>query len=323
MKKHFSKPDLSRKINGDLEDARIDKEEKIEDGKIRVDEFLAEQNPDYSKTALRKLVRMGGLEVNGEVETEVTRLILPEEDKIQLTFPEKQPVPELDELRIFENENVIVVNKPAGLLSVKNGTLGVEPTLEDYGLVAHRLDKLTSGVVILAKNQATKSFLQKQFQQRKVHKVYFAAVEGQPKMSEAEIDIPLKRNLARPTTFKVDRTGRTAETYYRVVATSGKYSLLELHPKTGRTHQLRVHLSYIGCPIVGDPIYGSSDEPKTRMMLHARELEITVPTGADLGEEEEITGCLVKAKNERMTFRAEVPVEFLKFMKKEGLEYEF
>ena len=328
MKKHFSKPDHSRKINGDLAPDSPSSTETPDDGKIRIDAFLAKKHPDYSKTSLRKLIKSGHLTINGITECNpLTRIS--EDDEIHLTFPEKQPAPDLDSLRIFENENVLVVDKPAGLLSVRSGMLGTEPTLEDYGLVAHRLDKLTSGVIILAKNPTTRSFLQKQFQQRKVHKVYFAIIEGQPKLPEAEINIPIKRNLARPTTFKVDPTGRPAETYYKVVATSEKYSLLELRPKTGRTHQLRIHLSYLGHPIVGDPIYGRSSEPKTRLMLHAYSLEITIPTGAPLTKtlpeapSESTSEISPNPKNERATFRANPPAEFLDFMKQNGLNYEF
>ncbi|MDO5481291.1 MAG: RluA family pseudouridine synthase, partial [Candidatus Saccharibacteria bacterium] len=249
MKKHFSKPELSRKINGDIPSEKEEVSEE-ETGKVRVDQLLFLRYPEYSRTAIRKLILSGKLRVNGEVVKDYSGEIWPE-DEIELALPEMEAVPPVDEMRIFENENVIVVDKPVGFLSMRKASLLTEPALEDYGFLVHRLDRLTSGVVIIAKNEETRGYLQRQFQQRKVHKTYFAIVEGRMKIPEAEISVPIKRNLARPTTFKVSAEGREAETYYRVVAESEKYSLVELKPRTGRTHQLRIHMKYVGNPIVG------------------------------------------------------------------------
>ena len=143
--------------------------------------------------------------------------------------------------------------------------------------IVHRLDRATSGVMICAKNEATLSFLQKQFSDRKVEKTYVAVVKGKPKHDEAIIDAPIGRDLKTPQKFKVDVDGKVAQTSYKVIKQSDKYTTLELHPKTGRTHQLRVHLLYINLPIVGDSLYG--DTPYSRLMLHARSLKITLPSG--------------------------------------------
>ena len=115
-------------------------------------------------------------------------------------------------------------------------------------------------------------------------------MEGRPKLDEANIDLPINRDLKRPNTFRVEAGGKPSETYYKVVDSNDKYSLVELKPKTGRTHQLRVHLSYLGTPILGDVVYGEGEGE--RLYLHAAELEITLPGG------------------ERKTFKADLPEEF-------------
>ena len=191
---------------------------------------------------------------------------------------------------IYEDDNVIVMNKPAGLLSEPRGQYCPEKTLADFGYIAHRLDRDTSGVVILAKTEEIQKFLKRQFQDRTVHKTYVAVVSGRPKLDEARIDLPLIRDLKRPTTFRVDANGKEAETFYKVLKASDKYSMVELKPTTGRTHQLRVHMKYLGHPILGDPVYG--EEKADRLYLHARELEIILPGG------------------ERKIFKAKVPREF-------------
>ncbi len=104
--------------------------------------------------------------------------------------------------------------------------------------------------------------LRKQFQDRKTHKTYYAVVNGHPKLPEAMIDLPIARNLKRPTTFQVDQNGKSSQTHYKVREQNERYSLLELKPTTGRTHQLRVHLKYIGTPILGDNVYGEGTNTK-------------------------------------------------------------
>ncbi len=162
-------------------------------------------------------------------------------------------------------------------MSAFKGEYSPEMTLAHYGLIVHRLDRDTSGVIILAKNEETQSKLRRQFQERKTHKTYYAVVSGQPKLDAARIDLPMMRDLKRPTTFRVDPNGKEAETFYKVLKTDGEHSLVELRPTTGRTHQLRVHMKYLGHPILGDPVYG--EEKADRLCLHAGKLEITIPEG--------------------------------------------
>ena len=296
--KKFSKPSLSRVINGDVV---LSHDEKVE--KFRLDKQLVEQFPDYNRSTLQTFIKSGYVSVDGKPALKPNTLI--EKDaKIELNLPkeltdEKLKKSAIEKMRpetLYEDENVLVLNKPSGLLSMAKGEYSAEPTLEDYGLLVHRLDRDTSGVVILGKNEKTQKMLRKQFQDRKAHKTYYAVVEGRPKLDEAMIDLPMSRNIKHPTTFIVDANGKPAQTYYKVIKAGKKYSLLELRPTTGRTHQLRVHLKYLGTPILGDRVYGSAPaDTDMRLFLHAHQLEITIPG---------------KDGNHRVKFEAPLPKEF-------------
>lgn len=298
--KKYSKPEMSRVINGD----KILMDEQVAPEKQRLDVVMAGIYKSYNRSTLQKFIKNGYVTVNGEVVTKPNQqVIVPKDEggklddavRIVLKVPETQKNADVIPEVVYEDENVLVVNKPAGLLSEAKGEYCPEKTLADYGLVVHRLDRDTSGVMILAKNEEVQTFLKKQFQDRKVHKTYYAVVPGELKLNEARIDLPIIRNLKRPTTFLVDPNGKPSETFYGVEKSNGKYSLVKLRPTTGRTHQLRVHLAYIGHPIVGDEVYGG--EPHDRLMLHARELEITIPDG------------------KRMTFSVLLPAEFEEMVK--------
>ena len=283
--KKFSKPEMSRVINGD----RVFDEVLEAPEKVRLDHLMMQKYKSYNRSSLQKFIESGFVTVDGVVAKKANQKFLPEV-KIDLKVPEGLKNADLKPEVIYEDENVLVLNKPAGLLSMAKGEYCPEKTLEDFGLLVHRLDRDTSGVVILAKNPEVQSFLRRQFQDRKAHKTYYAVVTGRPKLDEARIDLPIARDLKRPTTFRVEAGGRPSETLYKVLKSDDKHSLVELKPTTGRTHQLRVHLNYIGCPIVGDKVYGGEDFP--RLLLHAGALEITLPGG------------------ERREFTAELPREF-------------
>ncbi len=283
--KKFSKPEMSRVINGDV--VLSGEPEKVE--KKRLDLMMVEIYKSYNRSTLQKFIESGFVQVDGEV---VLKPNTKFEDgvKISLVVPEDMKNADVKPEVIYEDDNVLVINKPAGLLSMAKGEYCPEKTLEDFGLLVHRLDRDTSGVVILAKNEEAQTMLRRQFQDRKAHKTYFAVVSGRPKLDEARIDLPMARDLKRPTTFRVDVNGKEAETFYKVVKTDDKHSLVELRPTTGRTHQLRVHMAYLGCPIVGDRVYDG--EKAERLYLHAYSLEITLPGG------------------ERRVFKAELPGDF-------------
>ncbi len=263
---------MSRVINGDtkLKDAP----EEIP--RSRLDILLVEKYPDYNRSSLQKFTKLGYVSVDGKV-IKKSNVKIPNDATINLDIPKTDKTIERPTV-IFEDENVIVLNKPAGLLSMAKGEYCPESTLEDFGLLVHRLDRDTSGVVILAKNEPTQKMLRKQFQDRKTHKTYYAIIEGRPKLDEAMIDLPISRNLKHPTTFKVDPNGKPAQTHYKIIKTNNDFSLVELKPITGRTHQLRVHLKYLGTPILGDCVYGTGKKAN-RLFLHAGSLEITIPEG--------------------------------------------
>lgn len=270
--KKFSKPEMSRVINGDtvLTEAEVPVE------KIRLDILMREIYKSYNRSTLQKFIENGFVKVDGELVTKPNTKFV-RGVKIDLVVPEKLKNADVEVKVIYEDDNVLVVNKPSGLLSEAKGEYCPEKTLADYGMVAHRLDRDTSGVMILAKNEEVLKYLKNQFQRRTVHKTYFAVVEGRPKYDQMRIDLPLLRDKKRPTTFRVDANGKEAETFLRVLKTNGVRSLVELRPTTGRTHQLRVHMKYLGHPIVGDIVYGDGDAD--RLYLHAGELEITLPGG--------------------------------------------
>ena len=296
--KKFSKPAMSRVINGDV--VLEGEEEKPE--KFRLDHLLVERFPDYNRSTLQKFIRSGLVSVDGEVVNKPNAQF-EKTVTLDLQVPEQTPISQkISPDIIYEDEHVKVVDKPAGLLSIVKGEFCNEPTLEDFGLLVHRLDRDTSGVVILAKDEETQSMLRRQFQERKAHKVYYAVVAGRPKLDEAKIDLPIARNLNNHTTFRVDPNGKESITFYKVIKTNDEVSLLELRPVTGRTHQLRVHLQYLGTPILGDRVYGEGDaKDLNRLFLHAHELEITIP------------GPTADSDNIRKTFNSPIPTEFSAF----------
>lgn len=310
--KKFSKPELSRVINGDVEL----KEAMEELERTRLDLLLVESCPQFNRSTLQDFIKKGCVKVDGKVVRKPNYGVLPTSE-VTLNVPPRASAPDLGERIIYEDDDVLVLDKPAGLLSMTKGEYTAEPTLEDYGLLVHRLDRDTSGVVILAKNEGTQKFLRRQFQDRRAHKTYYAIVAGIPKLPSAKIDLPIARNLKHPTTFCVDPNGKPAQTFYKVLGTRSfsstkdigfnssiknkAISLLELKPVTGRTHQLRVHLKYLGHPILGDPVYGDfqreDGNPASRLYLHAGALELTIP------------GIPYRV---RKTFYAELPKEFMK-----------
>lgn len=269
--------------------------------KQRLDLRLAEDYPEYSRSSWQKFIRAGYVSVNGDTVT-VPKTDVEVTDSVAIALPAKNDY-STDEIPIiYQDDNVVVIDKPAGMLTHSKGELNDEFTVAEFfrkltnnasqtnrpGIV-HRLDRDTSGVLIGAKNDVAAEKLKKQFAQRTVAKTYIAILQGVPKMLEARVDVPIGRNPVAPGSFRVDANGKPAITDYKVLSTDGQMSLVELRPKTGRTHQLRVHMKFLGAPIVGDRLYG---QPAERLYLHARSLEITLPGG------------------ERKTFSSPLPLEF-------------
>ncbi len=197
---------------------------------------------------------------------------------------------------IFEDKNLLVITKPAGWIVNESTNTGNNPVLQDWlsqnfdyeisknkelrsGIV-HRLDKETSGILLVAKTSDVFEKLQKEFADRNVKKTYIALVHGKVQQEKGTIDAPVGRLPWKRTKFGVYEGGRPAQTEYKVIKNYGNFSLLELHPKTGRTHQIRVHLKHIGHPIVSDPLYAGRKTNREdrkwcpRLFLHASELSI-------------------------------------------------
>ena len=256
---------------------------------MRLDAYVAEHWPEQSRSTWKKLIEAGNVSVNGMVQMSA-KANLPENAEVTVLTPEVIDHSESTLPIIYEDENVIVIDKPLGVLTHSKGALNDEFTVAEFvrpkttykdqtnrpGII-HRLDRATSGVIVCVKNDATASYISKQFSERTVKKQYVALTTGIPKETEAVVDLPIGRNPSAPSTFKVDSRGKSAETYYKVAEHSDKHALVHLHPKTGRTHQLRVHLAFVRSPIVGDTVYGT--EKADRMYLHAHSLELTLPGG--------------------------------------------
>ena len=273
----------------------------------RLDTYLYEHYKEISRSRWQKYIKDSRVSINGKTITTPSYEI---DDKaiIDIKLPEEKKF-EKEKLDIlYLDDNVIVINKPAGILTHAKGTESDEFTVADffkrystYALdtnragIVHRLDRDTSGVIIGARNNETANLLKKQFAKRLTKKTYIAITTGIPKLEKARIDLPIARNPKKPATFKISSNGKVAITDYKVLKINENYALIELMPKTGRTHQLRVHLNYINCSILGDKVYGA--KKADRMYLHAEKLEITIPNKG------------------RITFEAKLPKEFKNIFK--------
>jgi 23S rRNA pseudouridine1911/1915/1917 synthase len=258
----------------------------------RLDIFIAEQYPQFTRSSLESLFDQGSVQLNGNASKASAKVKTNDSVLLDDELLTAEP-PEVELPIIYEDDDVIVINKPDGLLTHSKGALNLEASvasfikakLNDENLIGnragivHRLDRHTSGVIITAKTEAAQKWLQKQFSTRKVIKSYLAIIEGGLEPEKALIDAPIARNPNKPQTFIVSRDGKPAQTEYETLKQfqkSGKtYSMLKLSPRTGRTHQLRVHLAFLGHPIVGDYVYGKDKYGK--MLLHALSLELALP----------------------------------------------
>lgn len=273
----------------------------------RLDQRVVGLIPELSRSSAVRLIQDSKVTLNGEVVTKAGAKVSAD-DIVDVAYDsaENRIIPEIDLPILYEDDDCVVINKPVGVLTHSKGAFNPEATVAtwlrsriknmegDRAGIVHRLDRATSGVMICAKTPEALSWLQKQFSQRKTKKTYVAIVVGRMKPQEAIIDMPIERNPKRPQTFRVGSNGKQAVTSYKTLESTAKFSLLQLAPTTGRTHQLRVHLAYQYHPIVGDILYGGHDA--SRMYLHALSLELTLPN------------------RERKVFTAVLPPEFEEFM---------
>lgn len=265
----------------------------------RLDKILVSFLPDLTRSRIQSLIRDNLVEVNETVITKSGWLVNPG-DGINVILPEVVSIGLIAEdiplTIVFENENLAIVNKPAGMVvhpavghpsgTLVNAALAEFEDLEGIGGelrpgIVHRLDKETSGLIVLAKNDKTLTNLQEQFKNRQVQKVYQALVEGKPPTPTGRVEAAISRDPSHRKKMAIvsPGKGRHAETEYRTLESFSHHTLIEAHPITGRTHQIRLHMAFLKCPIVGDKVYGRVHPSVeiNRHFLHAARLTITLP----------------------------------------------
>jgi 23S rRNA pseudouridine1911/1915/1917 synthase len=283
-------------------------------GKLRLDVFLVAQLPQLSRARVQSLIKEGQVHVNGKVVKPSVALSCG--DLITGAIPEDKPAeaqPEDLPLTIlYEDDHLAVLDKASGMVvhpaeGNESGTL-VNALLHRFGPlssiggvarpgIVHRLDKETSGCIVVARNDETHRSLSEQFSERTTRKIYLAVVQGTPQPGSGTVDTYLGRNPHDRQKMAVlePPAGKHAVTDYRVVHSLGMSSLVRCHLHTGRTHQIRVHLKHLGHPLLGDATYGrpSRQQEVPRVMLHGWKLSFTHP-----------------ATQQRMYFTAPIPAEF-------------
>ncbi len=276
----------------------------------RLDRVLATRPEIGSRGLAEKLIERGSVEVDGAARSKSYRVTAGEQ--IDVDVPDTRPLePEsLDIPVVWEDEHLLVVDKPAGIVvhpagghtskTLVNGllTLGAAGGEDDRPGIVHRLDKNTSGLMLVARSDDAHEQLQELIRKREVERRYLALVKGVPKSQTGRIEAPVGRDRHERARHSIDTdTPRDAVTWFELRETIGDRALLELRLETGRTHQIRVHLEAIGLPISGDPIYGVADDlDLERQFLHAHELRFRHPfTGEELALSSELPDDLIAA----------------------------
>jgi len=299
---------------------------------VRLDKYLADKLDNISRSQIQKYIKSGQILVNSELST--PKYNINANDKILIELPESEVTPDFIEPQnipldiIFEDDNIVLVNKPAGLtvhpgIGNRNGTLVNALAYHFNELsdingnlrpgIVHRLDQNTSGIILVAKNNNSHSKLAEQFSNRTVKKVYYGITWGRWEEKEGIIDKPIGRRRNDPTTYHVDLNGKESRTDYKTIKESEYFTEMNYFPKTGRTHQIRVHSAFIGNPILGDDKYsGSKNRIKgyipeitkkmetlfrdvKRHILHAAQISFIHPV-----------------KNREMQFKADIPEDIIK-----------
>jgi 23S rRNA pseudouridine1911/1915/1917 synthase len=265
----------------------------------RLDKFLVVCLPELSRSRIQGLIRDGFVRIDG-ISADKSGQTIEKGQLIELRLPPVVPtdlVPESIPLDIvFENDDLLVVNKPAGMVvhpaaghesgTLVHAALAHAPEMEGINGeerpgVVHRLDKDTSGLILLAKNDRAQRWLQDQFRLRKVKKVYMALVDGHPPTPQGRVEAPIGRDPSHRKQMAVVpiTRGREAVTEYFTLESFLQHTYIEAHPLTGRTHQIRLHLAFLGCPIVGDRLYGHRHATLDigRQFLHAARLTVVLP----------------------------------------------
>ncbi len=262
----------------------------------RLDVFLARRCPELSRSQAQRLIQEGLITLNSQPGKANRRLARGDQVLVRIPPPQPgAPLPEAIPLSIvYQDTDVMVVDKPAGLTvhpapghprgTLVNALLALCPDLKgisaEGGLrpgIVHRLDKDTSGLLVVAKSDRAHRSLSQQLKAHEVAKSYLALVHGIPEPPQGLIDAPIARHPRRRKKMAVVQGGRPAQTRYRTREAVGRYALLEVEPITGRTHQIRLHLAHIGHPVVGDATYGRRSPYVGRQFLHAHRLAFRLP----------------------------------------------
>ncbi|MBR3721030.1 MAG: RluA family pseudouridine synthase [Clostridia bacterium] len=284
----------------------------------RLDAFVANQISSLSRTMVKKLIEEENIKVNGK--SQKVSYKVQENDIIEVTIPEAKELDikaeDIPVEVVYEDSDIIVVNKPKGLVvhpangnwdgTLVNAIMSIcKDSLSGIGGeirpgIVHRLDKDTSGLLIIAKNDEAHLKMSNQIKNREVKKIYYALVRGVVPENEATINMPIGRSTKDRKKMAVDKNGKEAITHFKVIERFSKYTLLEVKIDTGRTHQIRVHLSEIGYPVVGDEVYsnGKNEFGIHGQLLHAKSLDFKHP----------ITG-------KQIHLEAELPEEFMNVLK--------
>ena len=261
---------------------------------IRLDKCLAQALPQYSRSYIKKLIDQNYIVVNGQ-STKANQKIK-ENDRITVTLIPLStlPLPESIHLTIIhEDEEILIIDKPAGLTThpapghpdhtLVNAVLSYCPTIaENSGStrpgIIHRLDKDTSGLIVIAKNELSRRYIAEQFKNHMVKKGYLVLVQGKLIPKRGKIDAPVGRDPRYRKRMTIMEEGKEASTEFEVRACFDNYTLLDVSPVTGRTHQIRVHLLAIGYPVVGDSVYGVKSTFLNRQFVHAYRLGFRLPS---------------------------------------------
>ena len=268
------------------------------DAGLRLDQFLAQADLGLTRSRLRQLISGGNVLVNGAAAKPAQRLR--SGDLVSVSVPAPRPpgvvAQDIPIAVVYQDPDLVVVDKPAGLSvhpgpghpdrTLVNGLLALCPDIQGIGGeirpgIVHRLDKDTSGLMIAAKTQDAHNRLSRQIKDREVRKGYLALVDGLPSPESGTIDVPIGRDPRRRTRMAVVPEGRESRTGYRLLEHLGAHSLLELQLHTGRTHQARVHLAWLGHPLLGDGVYGRHSPLLPRHFLHAHHLAFAHPASGE------------------------------------------
>lgn len=287
----------------------------------RLDKFLVAQLREFSRSRIQGLIVDGFVDVNGRAAKKTGQTIehgFIVTVRIPPSIPTELAAEQIPLDILFENEELLVINKAAGMVvhpaaghssgTLVNAVLGYDPEIEGIGGeerpgVVHRLDKQTSGLIVLAKNERAHRWLQDQFRLRKVEKTYLALVDGKPPTPSGRVEAYIGRDPSHRKKMAIvsESRGRESISEYKTIESFDKHTLLEFHPLTGRTHQIRLHCAFLGSPIVGDEIYGRKKATIEigRHFLHAYRLKIILP-----------------GTKEQRAFEAPVPAELQKVLGK-------